>query len=290
MFAGPVAISADEVAPDKKASSLAWYHDYAEAQRAARLSEQMLIVVFHDPRYPDVYNDYLATLENNEKIVAAAENFVLCKLPIDFEVVTPPADGSEATEHARTKLLSHPAFAEMQERAGVVFIDYAHTKSKFYGHVVNVFPFKSRFLAPERLLVMMNLPEGSLTQRTMIYAVMTHPEKPASVYGKFDPTLAQETESHSHYQANIRVQGHHRWESRFHRINALLGRGLTSQEVVAESWPGQDLVEAAEECVHSWRQSSGHWSAVRARHAVFGYDIKRGANGIWYATGIFGRH
>jgi hypothetical protein len=27
---------------------------------------------------------------------------------------------------------------------------------------------------------------------------------------------------------------------------------------------------------------------VRSRHPLFGYDIKRGRNGIWYATGIFG--
>jgi hypothetical protein len=59
--------------------------------------------------------------------------------------------------------------------------------------------------------------------------------------------------------------------------------------VVAESWPGQELVEACVDCVHSWRQSSGHWSAVQGRQRAFGYDIRRGFNGIWYATGIFGR-
>jgi hypothetical protein len=47
------------------------------------------------------------------------------------------------------------------------------------------------------------------------------------------------------------------------------------------------LVAAAIDCVHSWRQSSGHWSAVRSRHRFYGYDMKRGSNGIWYATGIF---
>jgi hypothetical protein len=29
---------------------------------------------------------------------------------------------------------------------------------------------------------------------------------------------------------------------------------------------------------------------VSSRQDCFGYDIKRGANGIWYATGIFGSH
>jgi hypothetical protein len=62
-----------------------------------------------------------------------------------------------------------------------------------------------------------------------------------------------------------------------------------AQEIVAESWPNESLVEACIDCVDSWRQSPGHWGAVRANHPLFGYDIKRGRNGIWYATGIFGR-
>ena len=84
-------------------------------------------------------------------------------------------------------------------------------------------------------------------------------------------------------------QGHHNWQNRFERINAKLSAGLLAQEVCAESWPGQGLLEAARECVHSWRQSPGHWDAVKTQHPVFGYDMQRGANGVWYATGIFGR-
>jgi len=49
------------------------------------------------------------------------------------------------------------------------------------------------------------------------------------------------------------------------------------------------LLAAAIECVRCWRLSSGHWGAVRESHPVYGYDMKRGDNGIWYATGIFGR-
>jgi hypothetical protein len=59
--------------------------------------------------------------------------------------------------------------------------------------------------------------------------------------------------------------------------------------VCAESWPGENLVEAAIECVRCWRLSSGHWEAVRTQHTVYGYDMKRGSNDVWYATGIFGR-
>ncbi|MGA2258524.1 MAG: hypothetical protein ABSG53_27995, partial [Thermoguttaceae bacterium] len=129
-------------------------------------------------------------------------------------------------------------------------------------------------------------PPGTLTQRTLIYAVRIHPEKPASALGRPDERLLAEAESHSQYQAGIRLQGHHGWGSRFPRIAAMLG--CSPREVCAESWPGQNLLESAIECVHCWRQSSGHWSAVQARNRAFGYDMKLGANGVWYATGIFG--
>jgi hypothetical protein len=119
--------------------------------------------------------------------------------------------------------------------------------------------------------------------------VRIHPERPQSVHGQFDGTLAVEAERHSTHQAAITVQGHHNWENRFHQISARLPGGLHAQEVVAESWPNETLVEAAVECVHCWRQSPGHWGAVRQRHPLFAFDIKRGRNGIWYATGLFGR-
>ncbi|HEV3021182.1 MAG TPA: hypothetical protein VGX76_01895, partial [Pirellulales bacterium] len=163
-----------------------------------------------------------------------------------------------------------------------------------YGYVVSALPFvpgKFYRFRPHHLAVVLDLPPGTLTQRTMVFAVRIHPESPASTKGELDPVLAQEAKSHSAYQAQIRVQGHHHWERRFPRLSRLLPRGLRAQEVVAESWPHEGLVDAAVDCVDSWRQSSGHWSAVRAHQPRFGYDIQRGGNGIWYATGLFGnRH
>jgi uncharacterized protein YkwD len=99
--------------------------------------------------------------------------------------------------------------------------------------------------------------------------------------------LEKEAQAQSQYQADIGVQGHHNWDSRFQRISGQLTGYAPPSEVVAESWPGQDLMDSCVDCVASWRQSPGHWSAVSGRHRVFGYDIRRGHNGIWYGTGIF---
>jgi hypothetical protein len=258
---------------------LSWLTDYAEATEAAQMQSKMLLLFFHQKGQNKARDAFEEKTLANPEIRAKLSSYVLAKLPIDAEI---HIDGQS------TVLLKHSSFAEMLGRQGIVVIDYSNPQSKHYSHVVSTFPFNpGKYYSPIGMKVILNLPEGSLTQRTMIYAVRTHPERPASTKGEFNSVLAEEAESHSDHQANIRVQGHHNWNNRFGRINRRLSGSAAAQEVVAESWPGQHLVEAAVECVHSWRQSPGHWSAVRGRHSRFGYDIKRGNNGIWYATGIF---
>jgi hypothetical protein len=254
--------------------------DYKKAMSEAAQSRKMLFVYFHEPgRTPArrAFEDKtLAELEIKEKL----KRYVVVHLPTDARITV---DGKSL------ELLAHPSFAEMLGRPGVAAIDLAHERADYYGHVVSTFPFSpGKYYRKEAMSIILDLPPGTLTQRTMIYAVRIHPERPASTQGQFSNVLADEAKSHAHYQASIQVQGHHSWDSRFHRINAKLSNEVLAQEVVAESWPNESLVEACVDCVDSWRQSPGHWGAVRGRHAMFGYDIKRGRNGIWYATGIFG--
>jgi hypothetical protein len=255
--------------------------DYKAAMDEAAEDRKMLFIYFHERRPNAAQRAFetltLADREINEKL----KRFVLLRVPRDASMTH---DGKELT------LLKHAAFAEMLGRQGVAIIDLAHERADYYGHVVSTFPFTpGKYYRKEALSIILDLPPGTLTQRTMIYAVRIHPEGPASTQGVFHTALADEAKEHARYQASILLQGHHSWDARFHRINAKLPGGVLAQEVVAESWPNEGLVEACVDCVHSWRQSPGHWGAVRRRHPVFGYDIKRGRNGIWYATGIFGR-
>lgn len=257
------------------------HDDYLKAMKEATEDRKLLFIYFHD-RTPNAAarafeTETLAHLEIQEKL----RRFVFVKLP---------RDASIDFEGKSIALLKHPAFAEMLGRQGVAIIDLAHDRAAYYGRVVSTFPFTpGKYYRKDALSIILDLPSGTLTQRTMIYAVRIHPERPASTQGQLHDTLTDEARRSSHYQASIQVQGHHSWDTRFHRINAKLPSGVLAQEVVAESWPNENLVEACIDCVHSWRQSPGHWGAVRSRHPLFGYDIKRGRNGIWYATGLFGK-
>jgi hypothetical protein len=82
------------------------------------------------------------------------------------------------------RLLEHAAFREMQGRPGIAMIDMTDPGSEHFRQVVSVYPFRDGRVASRRELVaLLDLPNGSLTQRTLIFAVRTHPEGPV---GKID--------------------------------------------------------------------------------------------------------
>lgn len=272
--------------PQAPETPLAWLTNYDQAVMQAKLDRKMLLIYFeptgHESRREQFESQALTDPEVRQEL---RERYVLLRVGLEAKT---------SIDGPAVRLLDDDSFAEMQGKPGVAIVDFVHRAESFYATVVSVFPLTDgryyRF-RPENLRVLVDLPPGTLTQRTMIFAVRTHPEDPDSTDGEADPVLMKAARNHSEYQADIGVQGHHHWESRFHSISSELPDGLTAQEVVAESWPGQGLLDACIDCVHSWRQSSGHWGAVRARQPRFGYDIRRGRNGVWYATGIFGnRH
>lgn len=257
---------------------LIWQTGYHAALDDAEAQRKMALLWFFDPQ--GTKNDAFEAdvLGNSEVRSLVAAQFSAVKLPLNAKI---------ESEGQTVRLMEHPAFAELRRAAGLAIIDMTDPDSPHFRQVVSIYPLARRSLTAEHLALLLQLPRGSLTQRTLVFAVRTHPERPASTSGHLSSLLTRETENHAWHQASIHLQGHHNWNTRFHAINAELPGGLAAREVCAESWPGQSLFEAAEECVDSWRQSSGHWEAVSSKHTLFAYDMKRGNNGIWYAAGIF---
>ena len=261
-------------------SELNWHDDYSSAVKAATAEKKMLFIVFDDDS--NAATRFETEILPDNRVSSLLKNYVVAKLSVDANVTI---------KEKPTRLLNHAAFGYMYGNAGIAIVDYTNNDPSQYGQVVSQFNFRSaQGRSVHEIQVILTLPPGSLTQRTLIYAVRMHPEQPRSTKGIFRRLLALETFRHSRNQANMQLQGHHQWESRFHQIKAQLPGGLVPTEVCAESWPGQRLEDAAIECVRSWRHSSGHWSAVSDNNVYYGYDMKRGRNGIWYATGIFARN
>jgi hypothetical protein len=262
--------------------SLTWRSNYRAAMAEARTSNGLLFLWFEDSASEQDDESHLAEMFARCLAEQRHSRFIPIRLSTDAALVA-------TSDTKQTRILDHPAFEELLGRSGVAIIDMRNERSPHFHHVVSVYPFVDGPLSEQQLTTMLELPTGSLTQRTLVWAVRTHRDQPASTSGEATELLMHEAASHSRHQAAICLQGHHRWDERFHAINARLPPDLVAQEVCAESWPGESLVEAAQGCVHAWRQSSGHWDAVSTHHRYYGYDMQRGANGIWYATGVFAR-
>lgn len=254
-----------------------WHSDYATAMTEAKSSGKMLMVYFY-AKTPIEQDELYKRLTTDNELKTLIQSYTLVHIPVNYQAKV----GGKLIV-----LLHHSSFRWLERGPGIAIIDCTNPKDEHFGNVVSVYPLTIRNHLNKRFLTsLFRLPRGSLTQRTLTWAIRVHPEAPQSTYGNISEYLTEEAKSHSQYQASILLQGHHNWESRFRRITSRLGL-FSAQEVCAESWPNESLVVAAIDCVDSWRQSPGHWSAVRSRHAMWGYDMKLGRNGIWYATGIF---
>jgi hypothetical protein len=263
------------VASSSPAQHFHWQTDNHAALDTAETERKLAFLWFFDAARGEDFQVAVAAPE----IASLVEGrFIAARLPVEAKITS---------QGESIRLLDHAAFADLKGGPGLAIIDMTDAQGPHFRQVVSIYPLADRTMTLEKLKVLLTLPCGTLTQRTLIYAVRTHPEHPASTDGHLSQLLTRETENHAWHQASIGLQGHHHWDARFHWIGAQLPGNLAAREVCAESWPGQSLLDAAEECVHSWRQSPGHWEAVSSRHALYAYDMKRGARGIWYATGIF---
>ena len=298
------------------AEEIGWKADYRQAVQSAKESSKNLLIYFYaevdSPKLLNLSEERFFVQSNGKEIrqvaynnlpstqqplgIAAAcrefedgpladaevaeklNDFVLLKLPID---ATTMVDGEERP------LLEEPMFAEMQNLPGLAILDFQHTDEPYYEDIVSAIPFlRATPITKEQMLTLLDLPTGTLTQRTLIYAVRIHPEKPLSTMGELHPAIVEEATQHSTYQAKTGVLGHQNFNARASRIGQALGIDGAS-EVCAQSWPNEGLLEGAIGCVRAWRSSSGHWRAVRAQHNFYGYDMVRGHNNAWYATGLF---
>lgn len=271
---------ADAKAPaGVKVAGLMWYTDYYEAYRAAADAGCMMLVYVTPCSPCSQQQNAEQWMANDAKLHAKLGTVVrLCV----------PADATIDVEGQPRRLLSFSSFTHLNGGPGFVVIDLINKEQPYYGHAVSVLPFASGKYYRWRgdyLQTALDLPAGTLSQRTMIWAVRVHPERPQSTWGQFNPALASGATQQASYQANVQEQGHQNFDTRFAQLSSAAGSGVS--EVCAESWPGQNLIDSCLDCVASWRQSSGHWQGVSSPHRAYGYDIRQGGNGIWYGTGIF---
>lgn len=259
---------------------LDWHTDYTSAYRQAQTEGKMLLVLFRDEehsRIADIYEkDVLASPELRESLSGVVRVAIPLTAPRPFRIPELPG----------LPLISHSSFKFMYGRQGIAVLDLVSRDSEHYGQVVSAHPFSAgRHYTTRSTKIVLGLPQGTVTQRALIYAVRLHPAAPISTTdGKCHGYLCKKARESSHLMAMYGSVGHHDWGTRSGDIAFNTGR--SAQEVAAMSG-NQSLIEAAQEVVNQWYGSPTHWGIMSAPAAIFGYDLVRDSAGNWWGTGLF---
>lgn len=292
-----------------RVETILWETDYENARKTAESSVRQLLIYFYADqdtpntdekieetivrqgkttvRQPNSVSqsitsacqEFDAVVLDDSFVRSSLDRYVLLKLPMDAKTI-----GDDGTE---TLILSQPDFKHMAGYPGLVVMDFEHQDTPYYGQVTGILPFwRTECPTAEQAAIFLELPPGTLTQRTLTYAVRIHPDKPLSSEGEPIAPVVQVATDHAKYQADRGVIGHHNFGERSRKVIDLLGSGSPS-EICAQSWSDKSMFEGALNCMRAWRNSSGHWSIARKNHRYYGYDMTEGKNGTWYAVGFF---
>ena len=154
--------AATKPAEPKQPAEPPWLGDYFQAWLKADREGKMLLVYFCKPSASPLGEKFDSGALADPDVRKTLEGMVRLRLPLDAKVA---ADGKD------TRLIEHPAFAEMLGLPGLAIIDLAHKEAKYFGLVVSVFPFlDDHVYSADEMKVILDLPPGTLTQRTLIYA------------------------------------------------------------------------------------------------------------------------
>ncbi|NLF09853.1 MAG: hypothetical protein GX594_18015, partial [Pirellulaceae bacterium] len=173
-FAADAAPSSDTNA-NADAPEIVWHSDYGKAMTEAQNRNRMLFIYFCDPEGKDPCNRFKAETLFDPSVRRKLQEYVCVQIPLK---------GTIKMQGEDVVLLEHDAFAEMLGRPGIAIVDFRSTDAPLRGSVVSTFPITHKlWYTPERMIVILDLPPGTLTQRTLIYAVRIHPDKPLSTDG-----------------------------------------------------------------------------------------------------------
>lgn len=286
----PGAVKEDQpapVAPAKPAPAvrligeLPWHIDYSAAYRQANTEHKQLLLFFRNEK------DLLTAGQLEQNVLSRPElkeplsKFVRVVL---FTNTTAPVDKNAKPDSKPVKLLDYTCFSHMQGQPGLAIVDLLDKNDFLFGKCISAHPFTSNTLnSVGSVKILLELPRGTITQRTLTYVLRTHPEQPASVWGQGHPYLFDQCRHASQLMVNYGSVGHHDWGTRSAQVGGQFG---SSPMEVASMGSGNTLFEVAHSAVNLWRGSGVHWGMMITPGRHFGYDMVQSPNGTWFANGL----
>ncbi len=268
-------------APQKTVGDRQWHGDYLAAYQQAINDKKMLVMLFHDASNPDLSETRTSGFGAGE-LQESLDKYVRVSLPINF--VAPSADPNAP----RTRLLEHRSFRHLRDRAGVAIVDLTDAQGPNYGRVVSALPLPSdgRY-SPEVLGTLLQLPSGSIGQRSIVLAVRTGVSGDNFTLGDPKAELHQLANRNARLMAQAEQAGSYDQVARVTAIRESFGDDIRIGELYFASEGPATVQEAAIQAVSKWMQSPEERRTLEGRSFAYGIELFQSPSSQrWFATCI----
>lgn len=267
--------------PQKTVGERQWHQDYLAAYQQAIQDKQMLVMLFHDASNPDLSETRTSGF-GAENLQPLLDKHVRVSLPINFV-----APGTEPNAPV-TRLLEHRSFRHLRGQAGVAIVDLTDAQGPNFGRVVSALPLPSdgRF-SPEVLETLLQLPTGSIGQRSMILAVRTGVTGDNFTTGEANSQLHQLANRNARLMAQAEQAGSYDQAARVTAIRESFGDGIRIGELLFATDGPTTVQEAAIQAVSKWMQSPEDRRVLNGSSFAYGIELFQSPTSQrWFATCI----
>lgn len=267
--------------PKKSVGEREWHQDYLAAYQQAIQDKRMLVMLFRDGSNPDSSESRTSGF-GAEELQPLLDNYVRVSLPISAI-----APGGSATAPS-TRLIEHRSFRHLRGQAGIAIVDLTDAQGPNYGRVVSALPLPAdgRY-SPEVLSNLLQLPTGSVGQRSVVLAVRTGVSGENFTSGEPNSQLAQLANRNARLMAQADQAGSYEQAERVTAIRESFGDGINIGELLFATEGTASVQEAAIQAVTKWMQSPEDRRVLTQPSFAYGIELFQSPNSQrWFATCI----
>ncbi len=276
----------EEPKPETPAESLAWHSDYLAAYVEASQEKRYLLMLFRDAVFggePLAATDAVFAPSMRPML----EQFSRVELPLNAAMPILSDKDHEAQKTGLPNLLlKHRSFRHLGMHPGIAVIDLTDPGSPNHARVVTVLPLpESGQFQDDTLMLALNLPQGAISQRTLLFAIRsTVPDSSLSMR-QFNPTLVELAHRNSRYMANAGQAGSFDQKTRQQRIEQEFGPQAELKKLVFATESETTIHDAALQAVTSWIETSESFEVLDAPATAMGMDMfQNSESGRWFVT------
>ena len=274
--------------PDSEApaESLSWHSDYLAAYVEASQEKRFLLMLFRENA---IGGEPLAPTDSvfDPSLRPMLEQFSRVELPLNAAMPNVSSKSEDPEQDALPNLLlKHRSFRHLGMRPGIAVVDLTDPASPNHARVVSVLPLpeNGQFNNAD-LMLALNLPQGAISQRTLLFAIRsTVPDSSLSMR-EFSQTLIELAHRNSRFMANAGQVGSFDRENRAQQIEKEFGPQAKLKELVFATEAETRIQDAALQAVTSWISNSESFDILDSPARAMGMEMfQNSESGRWFVT------